>query len=78
MTEKTERATLSNERRRMGETHPRAVLTDEQVEEMRDRWENDSPRPTHAVLAREYGVSTSTVASVVTFRRRIARPMNGS
>jgi hypothetical protein len=44
-----------------GEAHPRAVLTDEKVREIRSRW----PRETQTSLAAEYRVPQTSISSIV-------------
>ena len=73
---------LSEEGKRCGETHPRARLTDVQVDEIRQLYEMHEdlppgsdipPRPSYGDTARRYGVSKSTVFSIVSYSRRCAR-----
>lgn len=56
----------------IGEDHPRAKLTDAQVDEMRDLREDD--RWTIPALARRFGVSVSTVHAITTYQSRAQRP----
>jgi DNA-binding CsgD family transcriptional regulator len=56
------------DRQLAGELHPRAVLTDRDVELMRELWE--SRACTQPELARQFEVSRSMVWKVVNYRRR--------
>lgn len=56
----------------IGETHPRAKLTDRQVDELRDMYEEESWSISH--LAQWFGLSVSTVHSIVTYRTRAQTP----
>ena len=63
---------------RVGEDHPRATLTNAQVEEIRDRFEAyELGHPKHEgswVLAKAYGVSRRTVRDILSYRNRSAFP----
>ena len=52
-----------------GEAHGRAKLTDEQVIEIRYRWENEIPRPTQQMLANAYETSQRNISFIVNNRR---------
>jgi len=60
---------------RKGETSPRAVLTDEQVAEIRRRYEgsqlNRHTGPSQQALANEYGVSQALISQIL---RGVHRP----
>ncbi len=58
--------------RRIGEDHPKANLTDEQVERMRDLREYHNL--TYDQLAAMYQVPKSTVASICQYMRRAQPP----
>jgi hypothetical protein len=53
---------------RIGQYHPRATLTDSEVENMRRLHEND--RYGYGRLAKLFEVTKSTVAAICTYRRR--------
>lgn len=59
---------------RVGEDHPNAVLSNAQVEEIRDRFEAyDLGHPQHEgywVLAKAYRVSRRTIRDIVHYRKR--------
>jgi len=63
---------------RVGEDHQNAVLSDAQVEAMRDRYEagvdGTGPRIGYKALAREFEVPKRTVRDIVNYRRRAAYP----
>ena len=62
---------------RVGEAHPHAVLTDEEVDRLlEDRGPDHAPRMSYTELARKWGVSKSCVRDIVTGsrRRRSRRP----
>lgn len=54
----------------VGEDHPAAVLSDAQVDEMRDLHEDQ--RWGYKRLARRFRCSPSTVRAIVTYRHRVA------
>lgn len=54
--------------RRIGERHPFSKLTDAQVDAIVDRWEAGGIG--YAKLAKEYGVSKSTIQGYISGRRR--------
>lgn len=56
----------------IGETHPRAKLTDRQVDELRDMYEEEAWSISH--LALWFGLSVSTVHSIVTYQTRAQTP----
>lgn len=58
--------TVAANRQTQGESHPRARLTERQVVEIRERYAGD--HPTMADLAREYGVTRSTIHLITTGR----------
>ena len=53
----------------VGEYHPRAKLTDEDVELIRQLRESDPPMPMREIAAK-FEVSVGTVHDVVSYRRR--------
>lgn len=56
---------------RVGEAHPHAVLTDEEVDRLlEDRGPDHAPRMSYTELARKWGVSKSCVRDIVTGSRR--------
>jgi len=61
---------------RVGEDHHRAKLSDEKVRELRRQYEEATPRAGkgggggYGSLAREHGLSWSTVRDIVTYRTR--------
>lgn len=56
---------------RVGEAHPRAVLTDAEVDRLlEDRGPDHAPLMSYTELARRYGVSKSCVRDIVTGSRR--------
>lgn len=59
---------------RIGEDHPRAKLSDAQVEAMRDEYENglsgEGPRIGYRLLAKKYEVSKRTVRNIVHYEKR--------
>lgn len=63
---------------RVGESHKNAVLTDAQVEQIRDRFEAyDHGHPLHEgyrKLAREFDVSKRTIRNIVNYERRNVWP----
>lgn len=50
---------------------PNRKLSDEQVEEIRHRWNN---RPTAKTMAEEYGVSPFYIQALVQNRKRVKKP----
>jgi hypothetical protein len=56
--------------RRIGENHPMAKLTAEQVREIRQRYQNRARYSNGPALAKEYGVSRGTLWMVATGRLR--------
>lgn len=63
---------LNDAGRRIGETHPRAQLTDEQVDRIRDLHEDHDL--TYDQLAALYSVPKSTIASICQYRTRAQTP----
>jgi hypothetical protein len=62
-----------NERgRRIGETHHNALISDAQVDRMRDRHEDDGLG--YRKIAREFGVALTTVRKICTYERRAQTP----
>lgn len=59
---------LSENSRRIGETHPGAKLTDEQVGQLRD--EHEFRGAGARFLARKYGVPLGTVRKIIYYQRR--------
>lgn len=56
---------------RIGQSHPKAVLSDVEVEALVcDRGPDDSPLMSYTQLATKYGISKSSVRDIVTGRRR--------
>lgn len=58
--------------RRIGEGHPRAHLTDGEVELIRQLAEGDedNPRMSYGEIARKFEISKGTVWDIVNYRRR--------
>lgn len=65
---------VSEKGKRCGETHPKAKLSDAQVDAMRDEYENGleglGPRIGYRALARKYGTTKSTVRGILDYSRR--------
>jgi hypothetical protein len=62
-----------NERgRRIGETHHNALIFDAQVDQIRDRHEDDGVG--YRRLAREFNVAKSTVRNICTYQHRAQTP----
>lgn len=61
-----------NERgQRIGEGHPKAVLSDADCERLvADRGPEDAPLASYSTLARRYGISKSSVRDILVGRRR--------
>lgn len=62
---------------RVGEDHPKAKLTDEQIEAMRAEYEHGQevgPPVGYRALAKKYGVSRTHVRDLVQFKRRNTPP----
>ena len=57
---------------RVGEAHQRAILSDDDVEDIRSAWETEMF--TLSQIAKRYGVSKTIVHDIVTFRRRATAP----
>jgi hypothetical protein len=59
---------------RIGEDHPRARLTNAQVEAIRDKYEagiaGTGPRIGYRLLARQFGVSKRTIRDIVSYSSR--------
>ncbi|TAL32084.1 MAG: hypothetical protein EPN98_14835 [Phenylobacterium sp.] len=59
---------------RIGEDHPRAKLSDAQVEQIRDEYEEypqgHELHVGYRLLAKRWGISHSMVRNIVTYRRR--------
>lgn len=59
---------------RIGEGHQRARLTDAQVDQIRDAYEQglegEGPRVGYKTLAKRFGVSKRTVRDIVHYRKR--------
>lgn len=59
---------------RIGEDHANAVLTDAQVEQIRDEYEagveGTGPRIGYRLLAKKFGCSKRTVRDIVNYNRR--------
>lgn len=58
----------------VGESHPRARLTDDEVKLIRDLY--DEGLVGYRTLARTFGVSRNTIKCIVKFRRRNATATN--
>jgi len=58
--------------KRIGEDHPNARLTDEQIDRIRDLHEDHDLK--YSQLAEMYGVSKSMIAGVCQYRRRAQTP----
>lgn len=58
------------ERIQRGEDCPAAKLTNAQVSEIRQVWEDSNPKPKQAHLARKYRVSRATINGIVRGKRR--------
>ncbi|API59625.1 hypothetical protein BSL82_10100 [Tardibacter chloracetimidivorans] len=56
----------------VGEEHPRAKLTDDAVEQIRQLCEQGTPQ---RAVARMFGISKGAVSDIVSFRRRAAYPV---
>ncbi len=48
-----------------GDNAPNRKLTSDQVNEIRERYANEEPRPSHKRLGYEYGVSSATISGIV-------------
>jgi hypothetical protein len=56
---------------RVGEAHPRAVLTDDEIDRMlEDRGPDNAPKMSYRQLAARYGVSKSCVRDIISGSRR--------
>ena len=56
---------------RVGESHPGAILTDQEVDQMiEDRGPDEAPAMTYSELAAKYRVSKSCVRDIITGSRR--------
>lgn len=56
---------------RVGQSHPNAKLTDEQIEQlMRDRGPDDAPTMSLSQLGKRYGLSKSGVKGIIDGTRR--------
>lgn len=62
--QKAAQTSRSRGKTRQGERHPASVLTDAQVAEIRRLWANGSG-PSHATLAKQFGVSRELVGKIV-------------
>lgn len=69
---KHETLTLNDRRYRIGETHHRAKLTDEQVDRMRELHEEQGVG--YRTLAKMFDVSKSTARDICTYRIRAQTP----
>jgi DNA invertase Pin-like site-specific DNA recombinase len=56
----------------LGEAHPNAKLTDEQVEQIRTLYENGGT--SYRQIAKLFGVPRSTISDICSFRRRACTP----
>jgi transposase len=70
MTHKT--LTLNDRRYRIGESHHRAKLTDEQVDQMRELHEEQGIG--YRTLAKQFDVSKRTVRDIVHYKTRAQTP----
>lgn len=59
---------------RIGQDHPRAKLSDAQVDEIRDLRERDHAPWSISALARRFGVTRNTIWRIVTYRTRAQTP----
>lgn len=60
---------------RVGEDHPRAKLSDEDVELIRQLWEERGEHPISLKqIANKFEVAKSTIHDIVTFKRRATYP----
>ena len=59
---------VNEQGRRIGETHHNALLSDALVDQIRDRHEDD--KIGYRKIAREFGVSRTTVIKICTYQRR--------
>lgn len=64
--------TLNDRRYRIGESHHRAKLTDEQVDEMRELHEEQGIG--YRTLAKQFNVSKRTVRDIVQYKTRAQTP----
>lgn len=56
---------------RVGEAHPRSVLTEAEIDQMiEDRGPEEAPRMSYTKLSIRYGISKSCVRDILTGRRR--------
>lgn len=63
--------TINDSGQRIGQDHPKSVLTDLEVDALiRDRGPDDAPVMSYNQLARKYGISKSSVRDILTGRRR--------
>lgn len=63
---------MNDRGRRIGETHHNALISDAQVDRMRDRHEDDGAG--YRKIAREFGVALTTVRKICTYERRAQTP----
>ena len=63
---------VSETGRRVGEDHPRATLTDHEVELIRQLAEEGM---SHRMIAEKFEISRGTVGDIVSFRRRASYPV---
>lgn len=64
--------TLNERRYRIGESHHRAKLTDEQVDQMRELHEEQGVG--YRTLAKQFNVSKRTVRDIVQYKTRAQTP----
>ncbi len=70
--EKKKRINTNDRGNRIGDSHPRAKLSDEQVEEIRELY--DDGFYSYLTLAKRFGVDKWTIRDIVKFRRRNVTP----
>jgi transposase len=64
---------LTEASKRCAETHPRAVLSDREVDQVRELHEEHGL--SYTKLAEKFGVSRSTIRDICKYRRRVSYPV---
>jgi len=68
MVKKRKTVKLSEKNRRIGDDHPKAKLTDEEIEEIRSLYDDEMYG--YTALARKFNVPKSTIAMICRYERR--------